>query len=209
MERRLGGGTTILLSTAVNNRWSALALEPGFAPLAISLVRHLAKRQSGAGASAVAVGETVDIVQHAALLGAESLLNHLARGAGVLIESPDGTIVKVTGARPAFIPREAGFYRLHTPGIAAVPVPLAVNVAVRELQFEALDTEQFGERITRDRPSEPAADAHKQAPDDTFRSTPWWYLLLIVAALLLIEGFYAARLSRPGEVARNPVPQTV
>jgi hypothetical protein len=207
VEHRLGSGNTIVLNTGVSNQWSALALEPGFAPLTIALVRHLAKRQSGAGASAASVGETVDIVQQAALLGAESLLNHLAGGAGILIESPDGAIAKVAGPRPAFLPREAGFYRLHIPGAAAAPVPLAVNVGVRELQFETLSAVQFSERIARVEPGEPAADQQAQATDGTLRSTPWWYLLAIVAALLLIEGFYAARLTRSGKSAREQEPQ--
>jgi len=207
VERRFGSGTTMVLSTGVSSQWSAMALEPGFAPLTIALVRYLAKRHSGAGASAVTVGESVDIVQHAALLGAESLLNHVARGAGILIESPDGAIAKVTGPRPAFLPREAGFYRLHIPAADAEPVPLAVNVDVRELQFATLNAGEFSARIARQEPAETAADRHQLATDGTLRSSPWWYLLAIVAALLLIEGFYAARLTRTGKSAPGQEPQ--
>lgn len=207
VEQRLGSGTTMVLNTGLSNQWSALALEPGFAPLAIALVRYLAKRHSGAGASAASVGETVDIVQHAALLGAESLLNQLAAGAGILIESPDGAITKVSGPRPALLPREAGFYRLHVPGGAAAQVPLAVNVDERELQFESLSAARFTERIAREEPGEPAPDRQAQATDGTLRSSPWWYLLAIVAALLLIEGFYAARLTRSGNPGREREPQ--
>ncbi|MDH3279600.1 MAG: hypothetical protein OEQ18_00545, partial [Gammaproteobacteria bacterium] len=110
---------------------------------------------------------------------------------------------KVTGPRPAFLPREAGFYRLHIPGAAAAPVPLAVNVGVRELQFETLSPTQFSERIARLQPGPPAADQPAQATDGTLRSTPWWYLLAIAAVLLLIEGFYAARLTPSGKSARE------
>ena len=198
----------MVLSTGVSSQWSAMALEPGFAPLTIALVRHLAKRHSGAGASAATVGESVDIVQHAALLGAQSLLNHLARGAGILIESPRGAITKVTGPQPAFLPREAGFYRLHVPGGAAESLPLAVNVDVRELQFETLSEAEFSARIARQQPAEATGDRHQQPTDGTLRSTPWWYLLAIVVALLLIEGFYSARLTRSSTSNRGQAPQT-
>ncbi|MDH3637136.1 MAG: BatA domain-containing protein [Gammaproteobacteria bacterium] len=205
-ERRLGSGTSILLSTAVSNRWSALALEPGFAPLAIALVRHLAKRRSGAGASAATVGVTVDLEQHAALLGTEALLNQLARGGVVLIESPDGAITKVSGSHPAFLPSEAGFYRLHTPGVAATPVPLAVNVDPRELQFETLSAAQFIGRVSRDAQIGTASSL-EDAKRNTFTSTQWWYLLFVVTALLLIEGLYAVRLMRTGKATPKADPQ--
>ncbi|MDH3453259.1 MAG: hypothetical protein OEN20_12670, partial [Gammaproteobacteria bacterium] len=209
VERHLGSGTTIVLSTSVSNQWSALALEPGFAPLAIGLIRHLAKRRSGAGASAAAVGATVDIEQHAALLGAEALLNHLALAGGILIESPNGTITKVTGSRPAFVPHEAGFYRLHIPGAGAKPVPLAVNVDPRELQFETLSAEQFNKRIVREVLQERTPDPHQQVSDGTLRPTPWWYLLAVGVILLLSEGFYAARLTRSGQAGRSAGAQAV
>lgn len=203
IERQVQSGTSIVLSTAVGNQWSALALEPGFAPLAIGVIRHLAKRRSGAGASAAIVGTSVDIEEHAALLGAEALLNHLATGRGVLVESPDGTITKVSDAQPAFVPRAAGFYRLHVPG-AATRVPLAVNVDPQELQFDSLGAEAFAARVVRTTPRQRTPDPHQLAAEGTLQPTPWWYLLAAVVVLLLSEGLYAARLTR-----RPENPQTV
>ncbi len=194
-ERQAGGGASILLSTGISGQWSALALEPGFAPLTIGLVRHLAGRSSGAGASEGTVGAVVDVVEQARLLGAQRLVSHVAGGGTLLVESPDGTVTKVSGSPPVFTPAEAGFYRVHTPGVAEEPLPLAANVEPRELQFEALSTAAFTARVARD-PSDNAGAAPEPAPDHASLLAPWWFVLLTVATLLLFEGWYAARRTR-------------
>ncbi len=207
-ERRLGAGRSVLLTTGIRESWSALALEPGFAPMALALVRHLANRRSGAGVSAATVGGSVDVAAHAALLGTEPLANHLAQGRAVLIESPDGTIEKMVGSPPAFTPRQAGVYGLHIPGSARAPIPLAANVDPLELQLTAVSTAAFTARIARDALPQTQPQPRTGAEENSLPFEPWWFVLLLVTALLLAEGYYAARLTHASGRAADPNTRT-
>ena len=194
-ERTVGTGRSLLFATSVGREWSSLALEPGFVPLTLALTRYLADRRAGSGVSAAIVGEAVDIARHAELLGAGPLLDQLAGGGGLLIESPGGDVAKIGAESPAYSPADAGFHQIHLPGGGGGPVPLAVNINTRELQLETLARDTFIAQIER---TESATDpvSNNSPEQNSLHFEGWWYVLLAVTALLLIEGHYAAQVAR-------------
>ena len=195
LERRHGSGATIRLATAIDSGWNALALEPGFPVLVNALARYLAGRHDLTGVSAVTAGNAVDLREYASALGAGRLARHLAAGGKILVESPSGGVTPVVAGSAVFVPHEVGFHQLHLAGIKESAVPLAVNVAARELEPALLDARELRAAIV----TAPPARQVSAPPgrDNAGREQGWWwYLIAITATLCLLEGLLAARRSQ-------------
>ena len=195
-ERRVDAGISLTLATTLERSSSALALEPGFAPLLIALNRYLARRIAGSGTSAITVQEAADLRVHAGRMGSQALLKHLDLGRSLLVETPDGQIIKLDGDKPVFTADRPGLHRIHGPGSDFQPVPLASNPPRSELQPESLNPAEFQARLT---PGRSSLDGLQTSGSEDSEMSPteiWWPVLWVLTALLLLEGLYAARLTR-------------
>lgn len=197
-EVTAGRGRVLVWTSALDNRWSDLPVQPVFLPLVHELARHAA---GGAGVgAAVRVGERVDApAQLAAFDGAVAGRGDAAGAATGewLAIAPSGDRVRLGGDTvQAFAPREAGFWQLRALDGDTRPRPLAVNVDPAEGDLARLDTATFVVATAEPGAATTAASVGATtAVEEEGRQSLWWYLLAGAMLLLGVEAAYANRLS--------------
>ncbi|HEX9895748.1 MAG TPA: BatA domain-containing protein [Gemmatimonadales bacterium] len=195
-ESRLGRGRILLWSSALDNVWSDLPLQPVFLPLVHQLALYAAGYVERS--PAWAVGEV-------ASLGGEQLDN---RQGAVVVQSPSGERVRreVSAGVLAIALNEGGFWEVREAGSGGrLLATLAANVPAEEARLEWFDPADL-------RLATGAVDSLGSGPapgDLTPQETErrqglWWYVLAAVVLLLGAETLVANR--RPGMV-RVPVQQ--
>jgi hypothetical protein len=187
VERQIGKGRTMLLSTTVDREWTDLPIRSGFLPL----VQEAARRLSGAtelgGASVLLVGQPREI----GLSADERRLE---------ITKADGTVwiaVKDRGAGPKTITftetDEPGAYRVRTAGADGVLVPrpadnFVVNIDPRESNPARLAPDHRPDQ----RPQQAAA-----GPSPKRRVELWHGLAALMIGFVLFESVLTVRWRRP------------
>lgn len=194
-ELTLGRGRVLIWTSALDNVWSDLPLQPVFLPLVHQLVLHAARHVSRP--AALTVGRI-------AALGRDEI----GSVGEVAIVSPSEVRSRNTvGEAPLAVPvTEAGFYEVREAGPGGrVLVLLAANVDPDETRLGGMDPADLGvavgavdSGVVRSRPVvlSPAEQEGRQGL--------WWFALAVVALLLAAEPLIGNRIA--GYVRGTPLP---
>jgi len=194
---RRGAGRVALWTTTLDLDWSDAALQPGFMPLILRVVEHLAGRGADASRGAVQVGATAVFDRHES---AEKLAVHRINSDGPVVMELDAT----QQAPQRWHVRnllEPGPYRVVEKGANAVwsDRPLAVVVDPRESVTSAVDD-----------PARWQAPATRKDGQSRPPRAPGWPLALaLLLAALAMESAVLWRngRARPGD-ASETTPRT-
>jgi hypothetical protein len=207
-EFGLGRGRVLVWTSALDNRWSDVPLQPLFLPLVHQMVLY------AAGYVEQPASYRVDQV---AAVGSEALGSREA----VIVVRPSGDRQRRTmGGEPVAVGlEEAGFYELREPGAGGRLLFLvAANVDPAESALATFDPADLGLAAGAAPLSSPAdtggtarsavSPAVRTAAERERQQSLWWFALGTVALLLGMETFLGNRVSGfvrvspgPGEVA--------
>jgi hypothetical protein len=189
VERRLGTGRVIALTTTLDDSWNDLALKPVYLPLLHQIVKYLARYE--APTAWLTVGQVVDL---------PTLLKSRADRVAV---TPSGERVNVSGSGGGLLElNEHGVYEIYaaSTGPSGRGTRVAVNIDPAESDLTPLDPQELVAAAT-GRASQQTAAA-PQAPetippqDAEKQQGIWWYLLAAGLLLLATETVVSNHLSR-------------
>lgn len=191
LERRVGEGRVLVLTTTLDTHWNDLALQPVFLPFLHQGLRHLTAFESYSNQSEI--GSITNLMRYVrALAGADAIVAAAAERP-LIIESPSGGEIRVERQSPLLSLTEPGFYQVHHATPSGVEITLAANIDPHESNQETLDVARFVEEI-RASAEPPAAGAvltQRQAADFEQQQQLAYAILLVVLALMLIEALSA------------------
>ena len=184
LEKRIGEGSVVLLTTGLDNLTNDFPQHPAFVPFIEQTARYLAgsERQGGA--------RIVDAYLE--------LRNAKERGQGVEVTDPAGKRPLTLGeaaAAQSFQLTEAGYYQLRLANgrqdeVGVNPDPKESNLDVISGDVLALWQGRGGES------SQEAANLNKAPGPAAPHKTPqtlWWYVMLLVLASAVAESVLASR----------------
>ncbi len=178
VEKTVGKGRVLLLTSAPDNIWSDLPVRPGFVPLVKQAARYLTRLPD----------EPAYFTVPAMALVAES-----AEGVKPQVMKPGGKrLDEELKSGPAFVKLdETGFYELRRQGTSAY---IAANSDPRESDLTPMPAEDRA--LLMAKPSDAAAaavqagqDAKPTREEQEARQNMWWTVLVIVALLAALESF--------------------
>src|SRR5580700_3384720 len=180
LEKRIGEGRVVLLTSGLDNLTNDFPLQPAFVPFIEQTARYLAgsERQGGA--------RTVDAYLE--------LRNAKEQGQGVEVTDPDGkrplTLGEAASAQ-SFQLTEAGYYQLRLADgrqneVGVNPDPKESNLDVISDDVLALWRGKGGQS------SQEATSSSSSTPGKTPESF-WWYVMLLVLAAAVAESVLATR----------------
>jgi hypothetical protein len=184
LEKRIGEGRVVLLTSGLDNLTNDFPQHPAFVPFIEQTARYLAgsERQGGA--------RTVDAYLE--------LRNAREQAQGVEVTDPDGkrplTLGEAASAQ-SFQLTEAGYYQLRLADgrqneVGVNPDPKESNLDVIPADVLALWQGKGGES------SQEAANLNKELGSAAPHKTPqalWWYVMLLVLASAVAESVLASR----------------
>ena len=197
VERDVGKGKVVLLTTTVDREWTDLPIRTGFLPLLRETLRHL-------------VGASDDDASATLLVGEPRVLSFMGDAQALEVTRPDGSVWiarrEQTGNSLVYSSTDQiGLYR--------------ARVAGPDGSFVAQDTQDFAVNLD-PRESDPARLAPDKRPDrivatslgaahPKHRIELWHALAALVIALLLVESLLSlrwrpARGVEPGNFTRSP-----
>ena len=187
VEKAVGKGRVMLLSTTVDREWSDLPIRSGFLPLMQESARRLAGTSDHGGTSVLLVGQRREI----------SLSPYERR---LEITKPDGTVWVSNPDRPAG-PRvvtfhetdEPGSYRVRTAGPDGVLAPRAADGFVVNIDPRESDPARLAPDRRPDR--KPVPTTGKEPPKR--RVELWHGLAAVLILLVLAESLLTLRWRRP------------
>jgi hypothetical protein len=180
LEKRIGEGRVVLLTSGLDNLTNDFPLNPAFVPFIEQTARYLggSERQGGA--------RPVDAYLE--------LRNAKERGQGVEVTDPEGkrplTLGEAASAQ-SFQLTEAGYYRLRLANgrqdeVGVNPDPKESNLDVIPDDVLALWQGKGGQSLP-EAPAPGPAALHKTP------QTVWWYVMLLVFASAVAESVLASR----------------
>jgi hypothetical protein len=191
LERRVGAGRVLVLTTTLDTHWNDLALQPIFLPFLHHGLRHLTAFEAYPNQSEI--GSITDVIRYArALAGADAIVAAAAERP-LVIESPSGAEIRVDRQSPLLSLAEPGFYQVHHATPSGVEITLAANINPHEANQEMLDVARFVEEIraSAEPPAAGAALTRRQATEYEQQQQLAYAILLVVLALMLIEALSA------------------
>ena len=202
-ERAFGKGKTLLWTSALDNLWNDIPIQPVYLPLIHQMARHLSGRR--VDPPFYVAGQILDLFHYADRLGAGDDVASLE----IVVETPSGERVsKSTGGEDRFLRlEEPGFYAIRLAGRRITAYPVAVNADRAESDLNALDPEEFSAAVTASADTEEreATALAALTPEERERRQGlWWYVLVIAMLVLVAESIAANRLPA---VARMEPPQ--
>jgi hypothetical protein len=181
LEKRIGEGRVVLLTSGLDNLTNDFPLHPAFVPFIEQTARYLAgsERQGGA--------RPVDAFLE--------LRNARERGQGVEVTDPEGkrplTLGEAASAQ-SFQLTEAGYYQLRLAnGRQNV---IAVNPDPRESNLDVIPNDVLA--LWQGKGADTPRNASAQGPATVPHKVPeslWWYIMLLVLASGVAESVVASR----------------
>ncbi len=179
LEKRLGEGRVVLLTSGLDNLTNDFPLNPAFVPFIEQTARYLAGSERQGGARPV--GAYLE------------LRNAREQGQGVEITDPEGKRPLTLGeaaAAQSFQLMEAGYYQLRLANGRQNEV--AVNPDPKESNLDVIPADVLA--LWQGKGSE--ASQAKSAPAAAPRKIPeaiWWYVMLLLFASAIAESVIASR----------------
>jgi hypothetical protein len=180
LEKRIGEGRVVLLTSGLDNLTNDFPLHPAFVPFIEQTARYLAgsERQGGA--------RPVDAYLE--------LRNAKERGQGVEVTDPDGnrplTLGEAASAQ-SFQLTEAGYYQLRLANGRQDEV--GVNPDPKESNLDVIPDDALALWQGKGGQSSQVASAQTQASTHKTAQTLWWYVMLLVLAAVVAESALASR----------------
>jgi hypothetical protein len=192
IERRLGRGRLMLLTTSIDLDWTDLPAHPGYVQLIAVMMQHLSGRSDDSGGHSFKPGERWSLpiegereVREIQVIPPTSEVNPT----GELFSTKAGSRIQIRNADAP------GFYTvwIRTADNQEFARKFAVNV-VRPEKMETLATIEELQRVQRDATSANTSTAQIQVDPELAAAsgTPIWPFLLFALLLLLITESYAA-----------------
>jgi hypothetical protein len=181
MEKRIGEGRVLLLTSGLDNLTNDFPLDPAFVPFVEQTARYLSgtERQGGS--------RTVDAYLE--------LRNAKERGQGVEVTDPEGkrplSLSEAASAQSIQL-TEAGYYQLRLANGRQDEV--GVNPDPKESVLDVIPEDLLS--LWRGESSEEAAPAHQTGSAAGERKVPqtlWWYVMLLVLISAVAESVLASR----------------
>ncbi len=191
LERRVGQGRVLALTTTLDTHWNDLALQPVFLPFLHQSLRYLTAFEAYPNQSEI--GSITDVMRYArALAGADATVA-AANDGPLIIETPSAREIRVNRQSPLLALTEPGFYQVHQATPSGVEITLAANIDPQETNLETLDVDRFVEEIRASAkpPVTGAALTRRQASEYEQQQQLAYAILLAVLALTLIEALSA------------------
>jgi hypothetical protein len=209
IERRIGEGRSVLLTTTVDRDWTDFPIRVPFLVVMRRLVHHLGKRAAGGSQSTHLIGQRVEFADIDA--GDRAQLE---------VRDPEGRRILLTpssaqpGAPSGFVPLQLGAYQVvSVPELGGDPKPMpalafAVNAESEESDLTPLSGDELSVLLT----GAPEGDSAGLAQRPTRRVGLWSMLLFLVTLILLGETILGTRrsvLMRLGRllIGRSATPQ--
>jgi hypothetical protein len=179
LEKRIGEGRVVLLTSGLDNLTNDFPLHPAFVPFIEQTARYLAgsERQGGA--------RPVDAFLE--------LRNAKEKAQGVEVTDPDGKrplSLSEAASAQSFQLTEAGYYQLRLADGRQNEV--AVNPDPKESNLDVIPEDVLSLWQGKGSQSSQASVAGPAAPRKT-PQTLWWYVMLLVFAAALAESVLASR----------------
>jgi Aerotolerance regulator N-terminal/von Willebrand factor type A domain len=204
LERPLGKGRVLVVTSTLDNFWNDLPVQPVFLPL----VHRLAEYAAGwvEPSPWFTVGQVVDVAGHSASVAADSASADSAAAATpgrqrVAIAPSGGRLAVDNGLLRL---EERGFYQVREIGQVANERIIAANVDLTESDLASMETQDLVSAIQpRGDATQVAGGADRIGPEDRERRQAlWWYLLIVAFIALSAETVLSNRLSRRRAPAR-------
>jgi len=201
LERRVGAGRVVVMTSTLDNYWSDLPVQPVFLPMVHQLTRYSAGWVEPS--PWFTVGQVVNVAGPAAIVTSTAPESAEAGAAATAAPVPDLVAIAPGGDRIK-VPtgllslEESGFYEVRTPGSPEVGRVVAVNVDLNESDLVSMDAQELVAAVRpRGDAAGRAADASRVSPvDRERRQAVWWYLLIVAFVFLAVETVWANRISR-------------
>jgi hypothetical protein len=179
LEKRIGEGRVVLLTSALDNLTNDFPLSPSFVPFIEQTARYLAgsERQGGA--------RPVDAYLE--------LRTAKEQSQGVEVTDPDGkrplTLGEAANAQ-SFQLTEAGYYQLRLANGRQNEV--GVNPDPKESNLDLIPEDVIALWQGKASPSSPESSGPSQSTPHKMAESLWWYVMLFVLVAALAESFLAA-----------------
>jgi hypothetical protein len=204
-ELRYGRGTVLVWTSALDNFWNDLALQPVYLPFVHSIAEYVGGRTEAL--PWFVAGQVVDLadpeaLETAGLVSAEAA--GLVDGLDQMALTPSGQSVRLpAGEGPRYLRlEERGFYMVRPPGSNPDrPFVMAVNVELEESNLARIDAQELVAQVgtTAVGPSggtdfEQASDMRMQ--DLERRQSLWRWILIAAFSLFVTETLLSNWVSR-------------
>jgi hypothetical protein len=190
LEKRVGAGRVILVSTSADRDWSDLPLKTAYLPLAQSLVSYLQAEKKGALDTGIAVGAAKKFSLPPAYVGKSLRITLPDRREREINLAPEAGHAAASFAENDF----AGVYRVTAPPApdpqAGVPPIYPVNAPFLESRLASISEPDLQARFNPARAQIISIDALEKGGSRRDLSLP---LLLALIVVLLSEGWLAQR----------------
>ena len=203
VEKPLGAGKVVILTSTTDLFWNDLAVQPVFLPFVHQVARYTASysdvRPWFTAGQVMEVGRTAG---PAGLNGdGPSSAPAQVERVEYVAESPSGETIRPTAADDGYLIEleEQGFYSLRRVGAArGAARTVAVNLDLSESDLSRVDPQELVAAVTPKNVDARAAGlgAPPTPEEQERRQTLWWYLLVGALVLLGAETILSNRLSR-------------
>ena len=204
IERKVGDGRVVMLTTTVDREWTDLPVRTAFLPLMQRNIQYLARRATSAGKDRPVVGERVTL--EVSGLADERAIIKGPQETRLVLEPNDGTV--------GFVPEHDGFYEVWadsdaveegnaTPRNRIDALAFAVNIDSDESKLEPLGQNAFDAWTKPDEAGADATTAGASVPANERRVNIWSPILFAITMMLLLETLLGARRSVLAKVWRK------
>ena len=203
VEKPLGAGKVVVMTSTADLFWNDLAVQPVFLPFVHQVARYTASyadvRPWFTAGQVMEVGRTAE--QLAGSQAGPSPAPNPGDAADYVAESPSGETIRPTAADDGYLVEleEQGFYTLRRVGAArGAAKAIAVNLDMAESDLSRLDPQELVAAVTpTGANARTAGIGTPPTPEEQERrQTLWWYLLVGALLLLGAETILSNRLSR-------------
>ncbi len=177
IERSLGEGRILLLTTSLDNTWNDLPVHPVFVSFIAEIARYLSGEQT---------------LNRQQIAGSNLPLSVTGGASGQVVDPEGRTILSLADTLRAqeVRLRQLGFYQVYTPGKETL---VAVNADPRESDLEPITAEQ----ISRWQQAAVVAPQEAVSAEQTQVTPPpielWRYLLMLLALVVVAESLLGNR----------------
>jgi hypothetical protein len=177
IERKVGEGRIVLLTTSLDNTWSDLPVHPVFVSFIAEIARYLSGEQT---------------LSRQQVAGSSLPLSVTGGASGQVVDPQGQTVLSLADTRRAqdVRLRQMGFYQVYTPGKETL---VAVNADARESDLEPMTAEQIArwQEAAVVAPQQAVAAAESQVAPPPVEL--WRYLLILLVLVVLAESLLGNR----------------
>jgi hypothetical protein len=191
VERQVGQGRVLVLTTTLDTHWNDIVLQPAFLPFLHRSLRYLSAYEPYPNQSEI--GTITDLKRYARALAGSEALSASASDGPLVVESPEAGEIRVSRQSPLLTLSAPGFYQVHHAAKPGVEITLAANVDPHEANQEILDVARFVEEImaSADSANTGTPLGERQAAKQEQQQQLAHAILIAVLVLMLVEALSA------------------